>query len=147
MEQEYVHISRDMLTEEIVGKKVIASDRGEEDNPPTGLVVACNGTRGTVWVTWNPMVDPERLHASALLLVKVAPMKLDKEMRFAGKTLGSLEKFVEQAYVEGADYNTILNPGKFEHVAFMVRLPLATKSDKPLPTALDLVDGRKPGMD
>jgi hypothetical protein len=131
---DYTDLGRTAITPALVGKKVVRLRdlRAEDDDPDLGKVVAGNQTTGMVWVSWQWDKDPTRHSCSDLMLVK-DEMRLTKDMRWSGKTLGSLEKFVEQVHVEGGDYDTVLNPDKPEHVAISVRLPLATKpydSDK-----------------
>lgn len=125
---EYVGITREMISETIVGRKVFRTEEANRDeNPRLGTVVAGNIQTGTLWVSFDRLEDPVRLQINRLYLVK-NEMKLEKAMSWAGKTLGSLEKFIEQLRVEGGDEDTVLNPQKPEHLHIAVALPLATNS-------------------
>jgi len=124
----YTGISKEMLTPDIVGRKVFrraTSSDLVDDDPQLGRVVAYTNQDGRLYVVWEPGQPPTPFRVTELMLVK-EEMRLTKTMKWSGKTLGSLEKFVEQVQVEGGDYDTVLNPGKHEHVAIVVELPLAT---------------------
>lgn len=126
MEKHYTPLTRTMITSGLVGKKVVRLDRTDEANPVEYTVVTGNQQTGYVWVTDGTGADPVRFQATALALTDY-PGELTKTMKWHGKTLGALEKFCEQARVEGGDDDTKLNPDDLKHVALVVRLPLATK--------------------
>lgn len=151
MKLTYTNITREMITEALVGRKVfLASAADREETPNFGHVIAGNYQRSTLWVAWGPRRDPEQHPIARLYLVK-DDMAIGKEMRWHGKTLGALEKFVEQARVEGADEDTILNTAKGDHVHISITLPLATDTspiqDKLGRSPEDPEWGREAGMD
>lgn len=136
----YTGITREMITEALVGRKVFDARnwRDEHDEtPPFGTVVSGNQQQSIVWVVFGPFDEPKRHQITSLMLVK-EDMRITKDMRWSGKTLGALEKFCEQVRVEGGDEDTALNPDRAEHIAISVRLLLATKSDGYHP---DMEDG------
>jgi hypothetical protein len=131
---DYDELRREAITQSLLGKKVVRRRDmlAENDDPDMGRVVAGNQTSGMVWVSWQWDKDPSRHSYMDLFLIK-DEMRLTKDMRWSGKTLGALERFLDQVKVEGGSYDTVLNPDKHEHIAIAVRLPLATKpydSDK-----------------
>jgi hypothetical protein len=141
-----------MVAESLVGRKVIRANQVDDvAEPPQGKVVSVNQDRFHVWVLWPfGKGDPHRHPFRELMLVK-EDMGLTKTMKWSGKTLGALEKFVEQVRVEGGDEDTVLNPGKPEHVGIVVELPLATKPptkqpgtiENPFPNPADFVTIKK----
>lgn len=124
----YTGISREMITEALVGRKVFDARnwRENDETPPFGTVVSGNQQQSIVWVVFGPFDEPKKYPITSLMLVK-QDMRLTKTMKWSGKTLGALEKFVEQVRVEGGDEDTALNPGKPEHIGIVVELPLTTK--------------------
>ena len=126
----YTGISREMITEALVGRKVfdVRGWREQDETPPFGTVVSGNQQQSVVWVVFSPLEEPKRYAITNLMLVK-QDMNLAKTMKWSGKTLGALEKFCEQVRVEGGDEDTALNPDRAEHVAIVVKLPLATKPE------------------
>lgn len=132
MKLTYSGISKDMLRPELIGRKVFrraTSSNLVDEDPKLGRVVAYDNRDERIYVVWNIGDMPHHFRVTDLMLVK-DDMGLTKTLKWSGKTLGALEKFVDQVQVEGGNYDTVLNPGKHEHIGIMVELPLATDSGK-----------------
>lgn len=113
------------ITDQFIGREVVRVNDPQVD-PVRGKVVAVsikNG--GRLWVVWPAGTgEPTGHYARELMAVKEEDPIL-KNLKWAGKTVGSLRNFLEQVRLEGGGDKTVLNPKNEQHVAISIELPLA----------------------
>lgn len=115
------------VSQDLVGKKVVRSNY-EGDEPMMGEIYSADRTH--FYILWQGQGTPTRHTRHELMLAVDLNEAMTKTLKWSGKTVGELEKFLRQVRREGGDEKTALNPGRQEHVGLLVLLPLATDEEE-----------------